>query len=71
METEKNRRANSRNNNKCTKRKYKTKRKVKNVLRNMKRSGREEIRFYWCRDCIAYHLTSRKRILIWENEDEY
>ena len=63
------RRKKYRDNKKCNKRKYKSKREVKNTLSETRRRGREEIRFYWCRDCSAYHLTSRKRILIWENEE--
>jgi len=54
----------------CNKRKYKSKNDVKDILSQMRKRGREEIRFYWCRDCSAYHLTSRKRILIWDEDDE-
>ena len=54
---------------KCIKKKIKSKRQAKTTLSLVRRRGREEIRFYWCRICKAYHLTSRKRKLIWENED--
>ena len=67
MET--NRREKYRDKKSCNKRKYKSKNNVKDTLSQMRKKGREEIRFYWCRDCSAYHVTSRKRILIWEDEE--
>lgn len=54
----------------CFKRGYKAKRKVKEVLSLLRKKGRDEIRFYFCRDCQAYHLTKTKRKLIFEDEDE-
>jgi len=52
----------------CFKRKLKTERVAKKVLSDTKKKGREEIRYYYCRDCGAWHLTSRKRILIFDEE---
>ena len=50
----------------CFKRKLKTERVAKKVLSDTKKRGREEIRYYFCRDCNSWHLTSRKRILIFD-----
>jgi len=54
----------------CFKRGYKSKRKVKETLSLLRKKGRDEIRFYFCSDCQTYHLTSTKRKLIFEDEDE-
>ena len=51
----------------CFKRKLKTERAAKKVLSDTRKKGREEIRYYYCRDCDAWHLTSRKRILLFDD----
>ena len=52
----------------CFKRRLKTERVARKVLSDTRKKGREEIRYYFCRDCNAWHLTSRKRILIFNEE---
>jgi len=54
----------------CFKRKLKTKRAAKKVLSSTKKKGREEIRYYFCMDCEAWHLTSKKRKLLFCEEVE-
>ena len=54
---------------KCTKRKYKNERAAKAILSTLKKKGREEIRYYVCRYCNKWHLTSKKSILIFEEEN--
>ncbi len=54
----------------CFKKKIKSKREAKQTLSNLRKKGRDEIRFYYCWKCKAYHLTSTNRKLIFEAEDE-
>lgn len=51
----------------CFKRKIKRERKAKSILSETTKKGREEIRYYFCRECNAWHLTSKKRILIFDD----
>ena len=51
----------------CFKKKIKSERAAKKVLSDTRKKGREEIRYYWCYDCGAYHLTSKKRVLLKED----
>lgn len=55
---------------KCTKKKFNSLSEVKIALSETKKRGREEIRFYRCFICKSYHLTSKKRKLIREFENE-
>ncbi len=54
----------------CFKRGYKSKRKTKGILSTLRKKGRDETRFYYCRDCQEYHLTSTKRRLLFDDDDE-
>ena len=45
---------------KCQKRKYKTETEARKKLRKLKKLKRKERRFYYCRECGAFHLTHRK-----------
>lgn len=50
----------------CDKRKYKTEEEVRQMQSILKKKGREERRYYFCKICMAYHLTSKERCLLKE-----